>query len=74
VNRLRSSAPVAVLVAGCALLGAGVAGVARVDRPLQAAAEQQAPAVKPDVDVSWHHRYGDCPPDGAPAAKRAERT
>ena len=65
----------AVLLAGCTMLGAGVAGVARVDRPLQAAAEQQAPTAQPDVDVSWHDRDGrDCPPDGSPEPKRAERT
>jgi hypothetical protein len=66
---------VAVLLAGCALLGAGVAGVARVDRPLQAAAQQQAPTAQPDVDVNWHHGDGrDCPPDGSPEPRRAERT
>jgi len=54
------------------MLGAGVAGVARVDRPLQAAAEQQAPTAQPDVDISWHHK--DCPPDGSPEPRRAERT
>jgi hypothetical protein len=62
---LRRSTPVAVLVAGCALLGAGLAGVARVDAPLQAAAtEQQAPHAPHDVDVTWHHHPrgdGDCP-------------
>jgi hypothetical protein len=63
VPLLRRSAPVAVLLAGFALLGAGVAGVARVDAPLQAAAARQAvPSVQPDVDVTWHHRTrGDCP-------------
>jgi hypothetical protein len=61
VPLLRRSAPVAVLLAGFALLGAGVAGVARVDAPLQAAAQQQAPSAHPDVDVTWHHRLrGDC--------------
>jgi hypothetical protein len=59
---------VAVLLAGCALLGAGVAGVARVDAPLQAAAKQQAPAAQPDADITWHHRDRDCPP------KPTERT
>jgi hypothetical protein len=66
VPLLRRSAPVAVLLAGFALLGAGVAGVARVDAPLQAAAaEQQTPSVQQDVDVTWHQRRhddGDCPP------------
>ena len=64
VPLLRRSAPIAVLLSGFALLGAGVAGVARVDAPLQAAAAQkQAPSTHPDVDVTWHHRTrdGDCP-------------
>ena len=63
VPLLRRSAPIAVLLAGFALLGAGVAGVARVDAPLQAAAaQQQAPSAHPDVDVTWQHRTrGDCP-------------
>jgi hypothetical protein len=63
VPLLRRSAPIAVLLAGFALLGAGVAGVARVDAPLQAAAtQQQAPSAHPDVDVTWHHRTrDDCP-------------
>jgi hypothetical protein len=66
VPSLRSSAPVAVLLAGCGLLGAGVAGVARVDAPLRAAVtEQQRNAPVPQgVDVTWKHRHahGDCPP------------
>ena len=62
VPSLRKSAPVAVLLSGCALLGAGVAGVARVDAPLQtAAAEQQRVPARHDVDVRWDHRDGDCP-------------
>jgi hypothetical protein len=67
VPSLSKSAPVAVLLSGCALLGAGIAGVARVDAPLQAAVERQSvPPAHHDVDVRWDHRdrhHGrDCPP------------
>ena len=63
----RRLAPVAVLLSGCVLVGAGVAGVARVDAPLRAAAiEQQRPPERHDVQVTWQHRTGDCPPE-APA-------
>jgi hypothetical protein len=53
-----------VALLGVCLLGAGVAGVARVDAPLRAAVtEQQAPPVhRHDVDVIWHRHRGDCPP------------
>jgi hypothetical protein len=55
-----------VLLAGCGLLGAGVAGVARVDAPLAAAAaeQQRVPPAHQDVDVKWRpgHRGDDCPP------------
>ena len=68
---LSRTAPVAVLLSGCALLGAGLAGVARVDAPLTAAATERPPAVERHVDVTWQHRDGDCPPrDG----RRSERT
>jgi hypothetical protein len=60
-----------VLLAGCALLGAGLAGVARLDEPLRAAATEVPPRVQHDVDVTWHHHRGggdrDCPP--RPAAR-----
>jgi hypothetical protein len=65
VRRLSVTAPVLVLLLGCCLLGAGIAGVARVDAPLRAAAtQQQAPPVHHhDVDVIWHRRHhADCPP------------
>jgi hypothetical protein len=67
VALLRRTLPIAVLLLGCALLGAGIAGVARVDAPLRAAVtEQQQPRGVPHgVDVTWkHHRrgHGDCPP------------
>jgi hypothetical protein len=58
---LSRTAPVAVLLSGCALLGAGLAGVARVDAPLTAAATPP-PAAEREVDVTWHHRDGDCVP------------
>lgn len=66
VALLRRTLPIAVLLLGCALLGAGIAGVARVDAPLRAAVTEQrqnAPAPQ-GVDVTWkHHRgHGDCPP------------
>jgi hypothetical protein len=57
--------PVAVLVLGFALLGAGVAGVARVDAPLRVAAAEQQRAPQQRYDVDYHHRGRDCPPDGA---------
>jgi hypothetical protein len=58
-------APVVVLVLGFALLGAGLAGVARVDSPLAtAAAEQQRAPQQHRYDVDWHHGdRRDCPPD-----------
>ena len=62
---LRRTLPIAVLLLGCALLGAGIAGVARVDAPLRAAVTEQPRSVPQDVDVTWkHHRrgHGDCPP------------
>ncbi len=61
---LRRTLPIAVLLLGCALLGAAVAGVARVDAPLRAAVdEQKSRSVHQDVDVTWkHHRGADCPP------------
>jgi hypothetical protein len=66
VALLRRTLPIAVLLLGCALLGAGVAGVARVDAPLRAAVteQQQHAPVPQGVDVTWkHHRgHGDCPP------------
>jgi hypothetical protein len=64
VRRLSVSVPVLVLLLGCCLLGAGVAGVARVDAPLRAAATQQQapPGRHHDVDVIWHRHRGDCPP------------
>jgi len=66
VALLRRTLPIAVLLVGCALLGAGIAGVARVDAPLRAAVtqpQQHAP-VPQGVDVTWKHRrgHGDCPP------------
>jgi hypothetical protein len=70
VLRLRVSIPIVVLALGCCLLGVGVAGVARVDAPLQAAvAPQQAPPPqRQDAEVTWHRHRGDCPP------RRAART
>jgi hypothetical protein len=66
VALLRRTLPIAVLLLGCALLGAGIAGVARVDAPLRAAVteQQQHAPVPQGVDVTWkHHRgHGDCPP------------
>ncbi len=64
---LRRTLPIAVLLLGCALLGAGIAGVARVDTPLRAAVtqqQQQNAPVPQGVDVTWKHRHGhgDCPP------------
>ncbi len=64
---LRRTLPIAVLLVGCALLGAGIAGVARVDAPLRAAVteqQQQHAPVPQGVDVTWKHRrgHGDCPP------------
>jgi hypothetical protein len=38
VARLRRSAPVALLLVGLVLLGSAVAGIARIDDPLRAAA------------------------------------
>ena len=62
VSRLRRSVPVVVLILGFALLGAGLAGVARVDAPLQAAAQRErVPPAGYDLDVEWHHHRGDCP-------------
>ena len=63
---LRRTLPIAVLLVGCLLLGAGVAGVARMDAPLRAAVND-APSTPPQdgaVDVTWrhHHHRGDCPP------------
>jgi hypothetical protein len=66
VALLRRTLPIAVLLLGCALLGAAIAGVARVDAPLRAAVteQQQHAPVPQGVDVTWkHHRgHGDCPP------------
>jgi hypothetical protein len=66
VALLRRTLPIAVLLLGCALLGAAIAGVARVDAPLRAAVteQQQQGPVPQGVDVTWkHHRgHGDCPP------------
>ena len=65
VALLRRTLPIAVLLLGCALLGAGIAGVARVDAPLRAAVtEQQHAPVPQGVDVTWKHHRGhdDCPP------------
>ena len=61
---LRRTLPIAVLLVGCALLGAGIAGVARVDAPLRAAVTEQQQPVPQGVDVTWKHRrgHGDCPP------------
>ena len=65
---LRRTLPIAALLLGCALLGAGIAGVARVDAPLRAAVTEQQPQqhapVPQGVDVTWKHRrgHGDCPP------------
>ncbi len=68
--RLSRATPVAVLLSGFALLGAGLAGVARVDAPLSAAATERPPAVERPVDVTWHHRDGDCPPrDHRPSSR-----
>jgi hypothetical protein len=71
VRSLRRSVPVVVLIIGFALLGAGFAGVARVDAPLEAAAQRErVPPAGYDVDVDWHHRRGDCPNrDASPTAR-----
>jgi hypothetical protein len=70
VPSLSRTAPVAALLSGCALLGAGVAGVARVDAPLTAAATERPPAVERSVEVTWHHGDGDCPPrDSKPISR-----
>ncbi len=66
VALLRRTLPIAALLLGCVLLGAGVAGVARMDAPLRAAVTEQ-PATPQDrngVDVNFRHRHrdGDCPP------------
>ena len=65
---LRRTLPIAVLLVGCLLLGAGVAGVARMDAPLRAAVND-TPSTPPQdgaVDVTWrHHHRGDCPPDSS---------
>lgn len=68
MSALSRTAPVAVALAGIALVGAGAAGVARVDAPLQAAAtERPPPVVREDAPVVWHHvppgDPGGCPPD-----------
>ena len=64
VALLRRTLPIAVLLLGCALLGAGVAGVARMDAPLRAAVSAPAaPQDRTGVDVNFRHRRdGDCPP------------
>jgi hypothetical protein len=62
VLSLRRSVPIVVLLLGFALLGAGLAGVARVDAPLQAAAQRErVPPAGYDHDVDWHRSYRDCP-------------
>jgi hypothetical protein len=52
---VRRTAPVALLLVGLLLLGSAVAGIARIDDPLRAAAVQ-SPANGPFEDVVDHHR------------------
>jgi hypothetical protein len=57
---VRRCAPVAAVLAGLVLFGVGLAGVARVDGPLRAAAAQPP-----------SHSAADVPPDVPPADLRA---
>jgi hypothetical protein len=54
VARLRRSAPVALLLVGLVLLGSAVAGIARIDDPLRAAAVD-SPTRITFRDVADHH-------------------